>query len=124
MFGLQQYAITVLLVLAVVVVGNYELSISDLKVKSATLEVKLHSCKVNADRFSDSIEDLNFEIDTYKAWNSEADKEIGEWKSKPKDIRYKVIYQTISQDINLSKGDCQDVKSINNSLKSISYSDF
>ena len=122
MIGLQGYA---MIGIASVLIGgivSYEMTIKDLQIKEANQRTELYVCKANKDTLADTVDGLNFEIDEYRVWNTEADKKIKDWQNQPKEVKYVTVYNTI-KDVNLSSEECEDVKAVNSAFKSISYSD-
>ena len=126
MFGIKEYAVSALVVIAIAVVGNYELTIKDLELQTMTLDKELFACNSNVIEYSETLDEQNFEIETYKAWSASADKDIADWKKQPKEIKYIKVHETIEKlvEVNITSEECEDVKAVNNAFKSVKYSDF
>jgi len=122
MIGLQEYAIIGIAGVLIGGIVSYEMTIEDLQVDVANQRTELYVCKANKDTLADTVDSLNFEIEEYKVWDTEADKKIKDWQNQPKEVKYVTVYKTI-KDVNLSSEECEDVKAVNNAFKSISYSD-
>ena len=122
MLGLQEYAMVAVAGILIGSIVSYEMTIKDLQVDVANQRTELYVCKANKDTLADTVDSLNFEIEEYKVWDTEADKKIKDWQNQPKEVKYVTVYKTI-KDVNLSSEECEDVKAVNNAFKSISYSD-
>ena len=122
MLGIREYAVLAFIAFCVFTIGNYEMTIKDLQVDVANQRTELYVCKANKDTLADTVDGLNFEIEEYKVWDTEADKKIKDWQNQPKEVKYVTVYKTI-KDVNLSSEECEDVKAVNSAFKSISYSD-
>lgn len=75
---------------------------------------------LEVDRYRLSISNQNAKIEKLRLDKEKAEADLANWKKLPKEVRYEVIYKYINKEI-IKSEECDDIKSILNSLSNINY---
>lgn len=120
----QIYATVGAIVLVIGIFLAQYIKIQHLKTDVSSLKTSLAYSEVSVTKLEESNRELSrsilvqneaideMAIDKYKAYA-----EYAEWKAKPADVRYEVIYKTRE----VKSDDCEDIKSVLDSSKSIDF---
>ena len=98
---------------------TYQVRVSGLKTDVMELQMELQASEMNRFSLKSSIEDQNKAIDAMVVDMVAKDEEIEKWKNKPADVRYETVYKRLPADINLTKDDCETVRSVIGSIRGI-----
>ena len=80
-------------------------------------QVKLANSKLESTRYKAALDSQNKEIERLKVQENIAEVKLKKWKSKPPDVKYKVIYKVRE----VKSDDCKDIKNVINSVRHIDY---
>lgn len=115
---MSSYIYTAVAAMLLVYIGMSEIKKHSLnneveKLRSHSIELKQQNTTCNS-----TLSSQNKAIDSYKLDIETKQKELSEWKLKPTKVRYETIYKEVVKDNNLT-GECNEVKSIINSVSNI-----
>ena len=111
-------------VIAAVVFGIYlyinslNNDIDDLKKSLMQNQVKLANAKLESTRYKAALDSQNKDIEMLRAHTALAEAKLKKFKSKPPDVRYKVIYKTRE----VKSNECSDIKSVIDGVRAIDFS--
>ena len=103
---------------AIAYITYCNIQINSLEKEVKYLNAKLITSTANNLTLRGSISSQNEKIKKYELDIQAKEKELLEWQNKPAKVKYKTIYRDIVKDSNLT-GECDEVKSIINSIPSI-----
>jgi len=89
------------------------------KLKLALKESEVKGLRLNIDERNKEIKELN---ERYRA----VQEDFNNWKKKPKQIKYKYIYKTVTKRVNmdtLNDGVCKDGLELNKAIAEMKYED-
>lgn len=98
-------------------IQHLKTDVLSLKTSLAYSEVSLTKLEASNRELNKSISVQNDAIELMAINKSKVDAEYAEWKAKPADVRYEVIYQIRE----VKSDDCEDIKSILDSSRSIDF---
>jgi len=108
-------------------VGLY-VYIYSLKVQISTLSTDLLKSKValvnekrQSELYKAILDKQTSEIEALRIDNGTALQKLEEWKSKPKEVKYKTLYKTIYKTKVVKSDDCKDIKYMVDSIRSIDF---
>lgn len=99
-------------------ISGLKLDIKDLKITVLETQNKLVNEKRQSSLYKTTLEKQSKQIEQLEAHTKLAKAKLKKWKSKPPDIKYKVIYKTRE----IKSNDCKDIKSTIDSIRSIDFS--
>lgn len=91
--------------------------IEALKKSLLTNQVKLANSKLQSTRYKAALDSQNKEIEGLKAQRTLAESKLKKWKSKPPDVKYKVIYKVRE----VKSDDCKDIKNVIDTVRHFDY---
>ena len=99
-------------------ISGLKSDIKDLKITVLETQNKLVNEKRQSSLYKTTLEKQSKQIEQLEAHTKLAKAKLKKWKSKPPDIKYKVIYKTRE----IKSNDCKDIKSTIDSIRSIDFS--
>ena len=105
-------------VIAIAYITYCNTQIDSLEKEVKYLNAKLITSTTNNLTLRGSISSQNEKIEKYELDIQSKEKELLEWQNKPAKVKYETIYKEIVRDNNLT-GECDEVKSIINSIPNI-----
>ena len=99
-------------------ISGLKSDIKDLKITVLETQNKLVNEKRQSSLYKTTLEKQSKQIEQLEAHTKIAKAKLKKWKSKPPDIKYKVIYKTRE----IKSNDCKDIKSTIDSIRSIDFS--
>jgi len=99
-------------------ISGLKSDIKDLKITVLETQNKLVNEKRQSSLYRTTLEKQSKQIEQLEAHTKIAKAKLKKWKSKPPDIKYKVIYKTRE----IKSNDCKDIKSTIDSIRSIDFS--
>ena len=112
-------------VIIVLIVGLYfythslKVQIRELRSDLKDSYVELANSKLESSRYKSALDAQSREVELLSVDKQKADKKLAEWKAKPAEIRYNVIYKIRK----VKSNECKQIKAVINSIRSINYTD-
>jgi hypothetical protein len=116
-----------LIYVAVILSAVIAFYIFTLKSANTLLSMQLDSAKVelittrtSLTLVNSALEDQTYKIDANKIELEKALADRDKWKNKPKEVKFKYIYESIPAEVNLTRSNCEDVSNLLNSYNGLS----
>ena len=101
---------------------TYEINVNGLEKDLLACGKEKAELQLSVEKFRDALTVQNKAIDNLKIDYDLAIIELEDWKSKPAEVKYKYIYETVVKEINVTRGDCNDTTLLIESIKHIDFS--
>ncbi|MEN4053764.1 hypothetical protein [Sulfurimonas sp. NWX79] len=92
--------------------------IDDLERSLMKNQVKLANTKLESTRYKAALDSQNKEMEMLRAQTTLSEAKLKKYKSKPPEVRYKVIYKTRE----VKSNECSDVQSVIDGVRAIDFS--
>lgn len=115
------YILGTVVLISAIANGWMKITINGLNDDVQGLEMKLSQADMNHKVMVSTVEEQNRKIKLVKVDLVLRTDELEEWRAKPPEIRYNVIYKTIKQDVDLKDNGCETTQSVINSIRGIDF---
>lgn len=115
------YVLGTVVLISAIANGWMKITINGLNDDVQGLEMKLSQADMNHKVMVSTVEEQNRKIKLVKVDLVLRTDELEEWRAKPPEIRYNVIYKTIKQDVDLKDNGCETTQSVINSIRGIDF---
>ena len=121
--NLFQYLSAALGVAILALGSGYYIETTSLERDLALSQRDYADCKIERNGFISALEFQSQEITELEVDYNSSIIDLEMWRSKPPDIKYKTVYKYIPQEVNLTRGECNDTKQLIGAIRHIDFSE-
>jgi len=102
-------------------INNLKNTIKDYEIKISEVKLESINFKRQSELLKTSLNQQNKVVNNLKTDYKKSIITLKEWKSKPKEIRYEVIYKTIYKNKVTKSNECEDIKIMLDNIATLNY---